>query len=331
MSTTTTTSQSATSSPLKRLIRGHPLVAYFVLALGGSWLTLLPLLLGRDGLGLFPYRFGAAGQFYALLPTFTGPLLASYVVTALTSGKAGMRALLHRYVQWRVGVQWYFAALFAGFLIWLVGTSVLLTGEPLFALIAYPSLLLSVYLGYLPLLIVFAFGEETGWRGFALPRLQQRYGPLRGSLILAVLHGLWHIPALLVPGFISASVLSLPFIVGWIATVICGTFLYAWIFNHTRGSLLIAILVHAGGFNASSSLISALIPAHPVVSGWQAAIYYSSWNGATLVPLAVFAVLLLLFTRGRLGYRPDQVPHLIEGPRPAETPSTGAGEPARRS
>jgi membrane protease YdiL (CAAX protease family) len=321
MSTVTTTSQPATSSPLKRLLSGHPLVAYFVIALGGTWLTILPLLLGKDGIGLFPYSFGQAGQLIALLATFTGPLFASYVVTALTSGKAGMRALLRRYVQWRVGVQWYFAALFAGLLIWLAGFSILLNGEPLFALIAHPSLLLSVYLISLPLLIVFSFGEETGWRGFALPRLQQRYGPLLGTLLLAVLHGLWHIPALLVPGFISASVLSLPFIVGWIATVMCATFLYSWIFNNTRGSLLIAILVHAGSFNASSSLMNALIPAHPALSGWQAALYSSSWNnGGSLIPFAVFAVLLIVATRGRLGYRPDRAPQLVEASQPVETP-----------
>jgi hypothetical protein len=121
MSTVTTTSQPATSSPLRRLMSGHPLVAYFVIAFGGTWLTILPLLLGRDGLGLFPYRFGDAGILFALLGTFTGPLLASYVVTALTSGKVGMRALLRRYVQWRVGVQWYFVALIGYFLVWLAG------------------------------------------------------------------------------------------------------------------------------------------------------------------------------------------------------------------
>ena len=173
--------------------------------------------------------------------------------------------------------------------------------RPLFALVAKPWLIFGSYLAPFALLSVLAFGEETGWRGFALPRLQERFGPLRGTLILGTLRGLWHLPALLVPGFISASTLSVPFIVGWIATAVAATVLYTWIFNNTGGSLLIAILVHAGS-NASSSLLGALVPEHPILSPWQAAIYNSRWNLANLIPFAIAAILLIVCTRGRLGY-----------------------------
>lgn len=306
MSTSTTTAQLAPSSSFTRLIQRHALIAYVVLAFAGTWLTILPLLLSRDGLGLFPYRFGDAGILFAILSTFTGPLLAAYVVTAIADGKAGMRALLRRYLQWRVGVQWYVIALFGYFLIWLAGYSVWLDGAPLFALITHPSLIFSAYLPFLLLFMILATGEETGWRGFALPRLQQRYGPLWGTLMLATLHGLWHVPALLVPGFVSGSTFSLPFIVGWITTVMAATFLYTWIFNNTGGSLLIAILVHAGS-NASSNLLDdKLVPTDPALSGWQAAIYNSRWNLANLIPFAVAAVVLIVLTRGRLGYKPDR-------------------------
>lgn len=303
----TTTAELTPASPLKRLISRHPLVSYFVIAFGGTWLAVLPLLLGQDGLGLFSYQFGEAGILFAILSTFTGPLLAAYLVTSITAGKVGMRALWRRYGQWRVGALWYFIALFGYLLIWLVGYSVWLNGAPLFTLMANPSLIFSTYLPLLALMVILAFGEETGWRGFALPRLQQGYGPLGGTLILAIMHGLWHVPVLLIPGFVSGSSFSLPFIVGWMATVIAATFLYTWIFNNTRGSLLIAILIHAGS-NAASALLTELVPAEPAVSGWQAAIYNSGWNLANLIPFAVFAVLVIVFTKGRLSYRPDQVP-----------------------
>jgi uncharacterized protein len=310
MAIATPTAPPAPAASLRAIVQRHPLVAYFFIACAGTWLTVLPLLLGQDGLGLFGYRFGDAGILFALLSTFTGPLLAAYVVTVATTGKAGARALLRRYGQWRVGLGWYAVALFGYFLIWLAGYSVWLGGAPLVALIAQPSLVLSAYLVPLALLLILAFGEETGWRGFALPRLQQQYGPLRGTLVLAAMHGLWHVPLLLVPGFVSGSTFSLPFIVGWIATVMAATILYSWIFNHTAGSLLIAILVHAGS-NASSSLLSALVPTHPALSGWQAAIYDSRWNLANLIPFAVAAVLLIVFTRGNLAYRPDHAPQLV--------------------
>jgi uncharacterized protein len=317
----TAITQATTASPLKRLIRNYPLGTYFAIACIGTWLTILPLLLGQDGLGFFSYQFGDVGILFALLATFTGPLLAAYGVTVITSGKAGILALWYRYGQWRVGILWYLIALFGYFLIWLVGYSVWLNGTPLFNFIADPSLVFRAYLAPLTLLLILALGEETGWRGFALPRLQQRYGALGGTLILAILHGLWHIPTLFIPGFVSDSTLSLPFIVGWIATVIAVTFIYTWIFNNTGGSLLIAILVHAGS-NASSSLMSALMPADPALNGWQAAIYNSNWNLANLIPFAVIAVLVIVFTWGRLSYRPDRVPQLVIVSEPAEAISS---------
>src|SRR5262245_66633710 len=107
MTTLTPTAAPAPSASLRAAVDRHPLVAYFLIAFAGTWLTILPLLLGRDGLGLFPYRFGDAGILLALLSTFTGPLLAAYVVTAFIDGKAGVRALLRRYGQWRVDLRWY--------------------------------------------------------------------------------------------------------------------------------------------------------------------------------------------------------------------------------
>lgn len=287
---------------LRACALSHQLAAYFAIVFLGTWLTVLPLLLGQDGLGLFSYHFGDAGILFALLGSFNGPLLAAFLMTFVISGMNGMRTLLRRYVQWRVGLQWYAVALFGYFLIWLVGYSVWLNGAPLFALMAKPWLIFSSYLAPFALLFVMALAEETGWRGFALPRLQERYGPLRGTLILGTLHGFWHLPALLVPGFISGGTPSATFIAGWIATAVAATILYTWIFNNSSGSLLIAIMVHAGS-NASSALLGALVPDDPILRPWQAAIYNSRWNLANLIPFAISAMLLIVSTRGRLGYR----------------------------
>src|SRR5215467_10513283 len=104
MSTITTTSQSASVSPMKRLIKDHPLAAYFVIAFTGTWLLDLPSMLGKNGLGLFPFTvpFVLFAVLF-VLSAFAGPTLGSIVVTAITEGKPGVRQFLHRYVQWRVG------------------------------------------------------------------------------------------------------------------------------------------------------------------------------------------------------------------------------------
>src|SRR5437899_12115522 len=115
MSTIATTSQPATSSPLKRLISGHPLLAYFVIAFAGSWACLLPIALSRNvnGLGILPFRLPDIAFIIAfVLATPAGPALASLSVTAITSGRAGVGQLLRRCVQWRVGIGWYLIAIF---------------------------------------------------------------------------------------------------------------------------------------------------------------------------------------------------------------------------
>src|SRR5437660_1701129 len=149
MSTIATTSPSATSSPLKRLISGHPLLAYFVIAFVGSWASLLPIVLSRgvNGLGLLPYTLPDSVFYIAgILFTFAGPALASLVVTAIISGKAGVGQLLRRCIQWRVGIQWYLIAIFGFLLVSLLRYTVP-TGLNLpLALLVQSQLLLTVFL-----------------------------------------------------------------------------------------------------------------------------------------------------------------------------------------
>ena len=319
MSTITTTSQTATSSSLRRLISGHPLVAYFVIAFVGSWASLLPFALSRgvNGLGLLPYRLpDSAFNIAGILFTFAGPALASLVVTAIISGRAGVGQLLRRCVQWRVGIQWYLIAIFGLLLIYLLGYSVFLGVNLPLALLAQSPLLLTVFLPLAVLIILTAsFAEELGWRGFALPRLQQRYGPILGTMILGTLHGLWHLPAFFTQ---ILGPFSFPNYAGFLFVAVAVTFLYTWIFNHTRGSVLLATFTHGFG-NAAGGLAALLIPAHLVVSGWAAPIVNGSWQGMNVISFGLCALLLIVFTRGRLGYQAERNARLIEASRPTET------------
>ena len=94
MSDVATHSQSTTTPILKRLISGHPLIAFFVIAFAGTWIAFLPLVLAQNGLGLFPYTIPEIGPYppsywFAMLGALLGPTLASFTVTAITTGKAG--------------------------------------------------------------------------------------------------------------------------------------------------------------------------------------------------------------------------------------------------
>jgi len=194
MSTTTTTSQPAASSPLKRLIVRHPLVAYFVIAYVGTWAFLLPFALSRNvnGLGLLPFTLPDVAFLIAfVLGTLAGPALSSLTVTAVTSGRAGVGQLLRRCVQWRVGIGWYLIAIFGFLLIFLVGYSVFYgVNLPLALVVKWPIIFTVFFPQAAFSILPVSFAEELGWRGFALPRLQKRYGPVLGTIILGTLHGL---------------------------------------------------------------------------------------------------------------------------------------------
>jgi len=331
MTTIATTSQPATSSSLKRLISRHPLIAYFVIAFAGTWVPLLPFALSRgvNGLGLLPYRLPDIAFYIAfVLGAFAGPALASLTVTAIITGRAGVGQLLRRCVQWRVGIGWYLIAIFGFLLVSLLGYSIFLGVNLPLALLAQSPLLLTVFLPQAVLIILTAsFAEELGWRGFALPRLQQHYGPVLGTVILGSLHGLWHLPVFFTQ---VLGPFSLPNYAGFFVVAIAVTFFYTWIFNHTQGSVLLATLTH-GFSDAATGLVGLLIPAQLVVSGWARPFVYGSWQGMNVVIFGVCALLLIVFTRGRLGYQPERNAQLVEVPRPAETPATGAGEQTGRS
>jgi uncharacterized protein len=332
MSTITTTSPSATSSPLKRLISHHPLMAFFAIAFAGSWIAWLPLILAQNGLGLLPYTIPhliyPPSYWFAALSSLTGPTLASFVVTAIISGKVGVRQLLRRYALWRVGLRWYLL-LFAGVpLIQLACASVFLGTAPLTAFIQQWPLYFTVYLpNILIISVAIQIWEEGGWSGFAVPNLQKRFGAWRAMLIFGPLWALFHLPAFFVPGQIfDQKVGPITMIVQMALLIILATLtrtIMTWIFNNTKGSILIAILLHSAldASNSGSAYITHLLP--PSQNGGYGL-------GSAFFPL-VAAVLLLIFTKGRLSYRPDRVVQSVEAPQPAEMPSTAAGEQTGRS
>src|SRR4051794_8829635 len=177
----------------ENVLARHPLTFYFIIAYAGTWLVWLPLALSEDGSGLLPFSNPLLATTFAFA-AFLGPFLSGFVMTGATEGRAGLGRLLRRFVLWRVGIQWYLFVLLGVPLIFTL-TTVLMPGaaasfKGLATLAPLPLLGLFVYVFFLggPL------GEEPGWRGFALPRLQRLHGPLVGSLILGPLWALWHLP-----------------------------------------------------------------------------------------------------------------------------------------
>lgn len=229
-----------------------PLIAFGLLTFGLSWGVWIPLALASRGLitlSLSPTLLTLIGAF--------GPSLAALVLVAATERWAGVRQLLGRLLIWRVGVHWYLFVLAWPVVLSLLTTAVhvaLGQAAPDFAhpplLDVYPlppELMMVGWWVLVPFVLVqqllmsSPMGEEIGWRGYGLPQLQQRNTPLAASIILGLIWSVWHLPLYLTREHPLANEFF-----GWLPLGLIPTaILFTWVFNHTRGSLLLALLFHA--------------------------------------------------------------------------------------
>jgi uncharacterized protein len=264
-------------------IARHPVVAFFVGAYAFSWLLWVAPAFGLRGPG------GAVLLYVGVF----GPALVAAAITCLNGGS--LRAWLRELVRFRASPRWY--ALVIGFPMVLVAATVgafVVTGGAI-----ETSLLGERLAGYLPILIIWTLagvGEEPGWRGFALPRLQEGLTPIGATLLLGVLWAFWHLPLLAAADEPSHGLDALP-LVGVSVLVVVGivgySFFYTFLWNRTR-SVWLAILLHGSLSAAIGAFV--LIPSDDQTGGT-----YAHLELVTVAVLAVAVLLLVRATHGRLG------------------------------
>jgi len=300
MNTSQASRQSAsTSRSLPQSMRQHPLFSFFFLAYAISWILLLPSVL--SAWGILPGDFtgsSSAPSITFVLHTF-GPAMAAFVMTYLLEGKAGVQRLRQRIRQRRAGWVWYLfilvgipALILLGMIIQ-PGVLASFQGLPPLVLVSYAIYFVVVWFGGGPL------GEEPGWRGFALPRIQPRYGPLWGTLLLGVLWAFWHLLEFLMPTQGGGPGTGLAtFLVNFSLFLVLAiglSVIFTWVFNHTQGSLFVAITAHASVDTPQLVLVPLFL-----------AVDYTGLLLAGAIGFGVPALLIVILTRGRLGYQPGQ-------------------------
>jgi membrane protease YdiL (CAAX protease family) len=248
-------------------LKRHDLIAYLVLAFVLSWWTWPFVLANPESVAMLPY----------------GPIIAVFVVLALTRGWAGVRELLLSIVRWRVGLGWYAVAL-------LLPVAILLVALYLTALFGGASPTAADFAGLYALPLVFLtttlingpFTEEPGWRGFLLPRLQSEYSPLIASLIVGAIWASWHLPLLLSDPTGQRPPLQ------FIVLVVAQSVVFTWVYNGTRGSVLLVILMH-GSANSIARLLAPALMGSDVygVFWWLLA---ALWWVLALAAIAVFGM-----------------------------------------
>jgi membrane protease YdiL (CAAX protease family) len=246
------------------------------------------------------------------LPWYTGrgsiiiaaPSIAALIVAFLADGRNGVLDIFRRLGRWRANWRWYVFILFSPAVLYFlaVGVHVLLGGTaPQFPLLREnQQLILMVFIFFLLPWQSSAFLEEIGFRGYALEKLQNNYGPLVGTLILGAFFGAWLLPEFFQPGSFQYSMGGLRFYPWFILTEIGWSILMTWTYNHTNKSSLIAGYLFHTAFNTwSLVLLTNAIPGEPSPA-FDTALFI-----VTSVIVALAGVVVLVVTKGKLGFNDD--------------------------
>ena len=286
----------AAAAPPRATARAFPL-KFVLVAFAFTWFFWLLAILEARGLISSP-------PVPALFVGAFGPMVASVAITAQEDGRAGLRLLLSRVTRWRVAPVWYAVAILGPIALTL-GTMVLnvVFGGRAPEFSAIVGALPTVVVLTLYMLVQVGIGEEVGWRGYALPRLQSGYSALFSSVILGALWTLWHLPLFFNP---DTSYSNTPF---WAFLVFLVPFaiLYTWVLNGTGGSVLVVMVLHAVT-NASVGTLLRTIPEAASAFG-NTEVYLVQ---AALLWVAAIA-LVLVYGAANLSRRPRQVLADAEG------------------
>ena len=204
---------------------------------------------------LFASRLDVPFELLVIYGSWT-PNIAAFIVLGLVlREKGGIRRLTSGWKKWRVGGKWYLAALspalisFLGFALYRMAGGAYSPPDMLADGLIFQIFVFSLITG--------ALGEELGWRGFLLPRLQTRFGPFVATILVGIVWALWHLPLWFIPGSVWQE--SIPYWAFALVTI-SSSFLYTWVVNSTDGSMLMASLIHftmnfAGNIIAASGLV----------------------------------------------------------------------------
>jgi membrane protease YdiL (CAAX protease family) len=283
------------SSSLRGVVARHPVAAFLVMGYTFSWT-----------IQLAAFQLGLSLRLLSALSMIFGLALSAFLVTAATGGKAGVRDLLSRCFRWRVGIHWYLLALLG----LLVGTLLLASAfvglAPLQALVEKWPLFFTMFLPEILIaLVLIQRWEETAWTGFMQDTLQERHGPLLASLMVAPAFALGHLMINLLdqPPIFAFVFVTVQAIVGIFLRVVI-----MWLYNGAGRSVLIVALFHSAFNSATGS--GGMRFTGELISGPEV-----QW--IPLAVLAVVAVVVVAFTRGRLAYERERA-----APRPAPEPPT---------
>lgn len=228
---------------------------YFILTFIVSW-------------GLWsPFYFSIEISEFWVLPGAWGPTIAAIILTYAEHGKSGIKKLLRKLLIWKIPFRYYLFAIFA---LLGIGLCAIALHSILGGTVPDPNIILKgmglsegqfgIALVLLPLFFLIntllggPIAEELGWRGYAQEVMQQQYNPNVSGLFIGFFWSLWHLPLIL---FFPKAVGYMS-IWAYIPLMTAMGVIFSWLYNHTKGSVLLAIVLH-GGMNFTHGFLGAKI------------------------------------------------------------------------
>jgi len=268
---------------MKSFIKRHQIPIFFAVTLIIGW---------------FPWYTGRGSIIYA------APLLAAFIVAFLADGRKGVLDILRRLGRWRANWRWYVFILFSPAVLYslAVGVHVLMGGTaPQFPLFREnQQMILMVFIFFLLPWQSSAFLEEVGFRGYALEKLQNKLGPLVGTLILGTFFGAWLLPEFFQPDSFQYSMGGLRFYPWFILMEIGWSVLMTWVYNNTGKSSLIAGYLFHTAFNTW-----ALVLLTNAIPGESPPTFDTTLFIVASVVVALAGVVVIVATKGKLGFNPE--------------------------
>ena len=225
---------------LSNYVKRFQLPLFFLLCLIISWAIWIPQAITKLSDPQTPIAGGSPLNILAVW----APALSAILLLRMLKGKGGPQTLFRLIRRWRVGIQWYLFILLYPAVIWFLARAIdIVLGQSfeftIPILTYFPLEQAYMVIVALVFALPSALGEELGWRGFALPRLQAKYNALVSSIMLGLFWAVWHIPM-----WIANNIMGLDLLKLGVSTTICAI-IFTWVYNNTGGSLLLAWLFHA--------------------------------------------------------------------------------------
>lgn len=241
---------------MKQFIQDRPVAGFFLMAFTiawlGSFLVAGPKFFRGEAIGLLDTGLMA-------LAMLAAPVLSGILMAFIVDGKRGLGDLFDRMRIWRVG-NWYLILLIFPFFILVLSLLLSATVSPEFTpVFLAEGILMGIMAGFL---------EETGWMGFAFPKMRQRYGLIRAGVYLGFLHGLWHFMVWFLMQSSDLGVYWYPYFIAFVTFLVALRIIMVWAYSHTD-SLLLSQMIHA----SSTGFLAVFIPEYIEPVNWF--IFYS--------------------------------------------------------